>query len=109
MLLPDEYTQLGKHIAGGAGFISNFLLWHESGYFDAAAETKPLLHLWSLGIEEQFYIIWPLLLWVTWKNRINLPAIIVIIALISFILNLKTCTQTLLPFSIPHKPVFGNY
>lgn len=89
VLLPDEYTQLGKHIAGGAGFISNFLLWHESGYFDAAAETKPLLHLWSLGIEEQFYIIWPLLLWVTWKNRINLPAIIVIIALISFILNLK--------------------
>ncbi|KTD25566.1 acyltransferase family protein [Legionella maceachernii] len=89
VLLPDEYTQLGKHIAGGAGFISNFLLWNESGYFDAAAETKPLLHLWSLGIEEQFYIIWPLLLWVTWKNRINLPAIIMIIALSSFILNLK--------------------
>lgn len=60
-LLADEYQQLGKHIAGGAAFISNFVLWDESGYFDNAADTKPLLHLWSLGVEEQFYIIWPLL------------------------------------------------
>jgi peptidoglycan/LPS O-acetylase OafA/YrhL len=50
-LPPDEYKQLGKHIAAGAGFISNLVLWNESGYFDDAAETKPLLHLWSLGIE----------------------------------------------------------
>ena len=49
-LLADEYTQFGRHLAAGAGFVSNFALWHESGYFDAAAETKPLLHLWSLGI-----------------------------------------------------------
>ena len=49
-LLRDEYVQLGKHIAGGAAFISNYLLWQESGYFDNSAETKPLLHLWSLGI-----------------------------------------------------------
>ncbi len=53
---------------GGAGFISNFMLWLETGYFDNAAETKPLLHLWSLGIEEQFYIIWPFLVWFVWKN-----------------------------------------
>ena len=58
-LLPDEYKQLNKHILGGAGFLANFLLWNESGYFDNAALTKPLLHLWSLGIEEQFYIVWP--------------------------------------------------
>ena len=55
-LFADEFKQLGKHIAGGAGFISNFLFWNESGYFDNAADTKPLLHLWSLGIEEQYYI-----------------------------------------------------
>jgi peptidoglycan/LPS O-acetylase OafA/YrhL len=53
-LLADEFAELSKHIAGGAGFLSNFLLWKESGYFDTSAETKPLLHLWSLGIEEQF-------------------------------------------------------
>jgi peptidoglycan/LPS O-acetylase OafA/YrhL len=52
VLLADEYKQLGKHIAAGAGFISNFVFWNESGYFDNAAETKPLLHLWTLAIEE---------------------------------------------------------
>jgi peptidoglycan/LPS O-acetylase OafA/YrhL len=46
-LLADEFKQLGKHIAGGAGFVSNLVLRNESGYFDNAASTKPLLHLWS--------------------------------------------------------------
>src|SRR5262245_33221340 len=49
LLLADEFKQLGKHIAAGAGFVSNLVLWNESGYFETAAETKPLLHLWSLG------------------------------------------------------------
>ena len=52
-LFPHEYAQLGKYVAAGAGFVSNIVLWNESGYFDNFAETKPLLHLWSLGIEEQ--------------------------------------------------------
>lgn len=62
-LFADEYKLLGKHIAAGGGFIANFAYWFEAGYFDKASELKPLLHLWSLGIEEQFYIFWPLLLW----------------------------------------------
>lgn len=89
-LLADEYKQLGKHIAGGAGFVSNFILWGESGYFDNAAETKPLLHLWSLGIEEQFYIVWPLLLWFAWKRRFNLLTIALVVAVVSFALNVFT-------------------
>lgn len=68
-LLGDEFKQLGKHTAAGAGFVSNFFLWQEVGYFNNAAETKPLLHLWSLAIEEQFYIFWPLLVWLTWKRK----------------------------------------
>ena len=88
VLMADEYKQLGKHIAGGAGFISNFLFWYENGYFDNAAETKPLLHLWSLGIEEQFYIFWPLLLWFAWKKRFNLLTITLAVAVISFALNI---------------------
>ncbi len=88
-LLADEHKQLGKHIAAGAGFVSNFVFWNESGYFDNAAETKPLLHLWTLGIEEQFYIIWPLLLWVAWKAKLNLLSLTLIIAIISFGLNIK--------------------
>jgi peptidoglycan/LPS O-acetylase OafA/YrhL len=82
-LVSDEYKQLGKHIAGGAGFVSNFLFWKESGYFDNAAETKPLLHLWSLGIEEQFYIVWPLLLWLAWKQRLNPLTIAIAVAVMS--------------------------
>lgn len=68
-LLEDEFKQLGKHVAAGAAFVSNFALWQESGYFNNAAETKPLLHLWSLAIEEQFYIVWPLLVWLVWKRK----------------------------------------
>ena len=66
-LLAHEYSQVGKHVAMGAGFVANFAFWFEAGYFDRASELKPLLHLWSLGIEEQFYILWPLLLWGLWR------------------------------------------
>ena len=89
VLLPDEYAQLGKHMAGGAGFVQNFVLWGESGYFDNAAETKPLLHLWSLGIEEQFYIVWPILLWIGYRLRLNLLSLTLLIAIISFVLNIR--------------------
>ena len=88
VLLPDEYKQLGKHMAGGAGFMQNWVLWNEADYFDNIAETKPLLHLWSLGIEEQFYIVWPVLLWVAYRLRTNLLALTLVIGLISFGLNI---------------------
>jgi peptidoglycan/LPS O-acetylase OafA/YrhL len=87
--LADEYAQLGKHVASGAAFILNFILVDESGYFDNAAETKPMLHLWSLAVEEQFYIIWPLVLWFAWKRQFNLLIITLFVALLSFYLNLK--------------------
>lgn len=93
ILLADELKQLGKHIAAGAGFVSNLVLWNEAGYFDSSAETKPLLHLWSLGIEEQFYIVWPLLLWFAWKRKFNLLTITVLVAIVSFVLNVKGIKQ----------------
>lgn len=88
MLLADEYRQLGKHVAASAGFVSNLALWSEAGYFDNTAESKPLLHLWSLGIEEQFYLIWPLLLGVLWKKRLRPLPLMSILILFSFFLNL---------------------
>ncbi|VVP59442.1 hypothetical protein PS903_05949 [Pseudomonas fluorescens] len=94
-LLADEYKQLGKHIAAGAGFFSNLALWNEAGYFDHSAEVKPLLHLWSLGIEEQFYIVWPFLLWLAWKRKINLLTITTLVAAGSFYLNLKGINKDL--------------
>jgi peptidoglycan/LPS O-acetylase OafA/YrhL len=90
LLIAPDFKRLGKHIASGAGFVSNFILLKESGYFDASAEMKPLLHLWSLAIEEQFYIIWPLLLWCAWKLRLNRYAVVLTILLVSFLLNIRT-------------------
>lgn len=101
-LLADEYKQLGKHIAGGASFISNFVLWNESGYFDNAADTKPLLHLWSLGVEEQFYIAWPLLLWLAYKLGFNLLSLGIAIAVLSFYFNVHlTKTDVVAAFYSP--------
>ncbi|MBX9837523.1 MAG: acyltransferase [Silvanigrellaceae bacterium] len=87
-LFAHEYKQLGKHIFAGASFVSNFILWNESGYFDDVAWSKPLLHLWSLGIEEQFYIMWPLLVWAAWKKKFNLLSITILIIVTSFTLNI---------------------
>ncbi|MGP1685156.1 MAG: acyltransferase family protein, partial [Giesbergeria sp.] len=67
MLLPQEYSLLGKHIAAGAGFVQNIVLQREAGYFDIESDIKPLLHLWSLAIEEQFYMAYPLLMLLAWR------------------------------------------
>jgi peptidoglycan/LPS O-acetylase OafA/YrhL len=87
LLYAGQFEQLGKHIAGGAGFVSNYVLWRESGYFDADADTKPLLHLWSLGIEEQFYLAWPLMVFVAWKARLNLVALTIVVFVLSIYFN----------------------
>jgi peptidoglycan/LPS O-acetylase OafA/YrhL len=89
-LTAEEFKQLGKHLAGGAGFVANIVLWQESGYFDTITDTKPFLHLWSLGIEEQFYIIWPILLWLAWKRKFGLGLVTVGITILSFALNIYT-------------------
>lgn len=95
VLFAGEYAQLGKHVAGGAGFISNFILLNEVGYFDTAASTKPLLHLWSLGVEEQFYLIWPMLLWIGWRLNINLFILVVLLSFVSFGLAVSTSADQL--------------
>ena len=87
-LLPGEYEQLGKHAVAGSGFIANFALYQESGYFDMATAVKPLMHLWSLGIEEQFYIIWPLLLVLSFRFTRQVLPLILVCALLSFAANI---------------------
>ncbi|MDR6380069.1 acyltransferase family protein [Paraburkholderia caribensis] len=93
VLLPGEFKQLGKHLVGGTTFVSNILLMRESGYFDTAAAAKPLLHLWSLGVEEQFYLFWPILLFLAWKRRFGFLLTTAAIAAASFIFNIAISTN----------------
>lgn len=85
---PDEFARLGKHTFSGAIFFSNLVSLSEFGYFDTASELKPLLHLWSLAIEEQFYLLWPIALFLAWKLRIGFTPLIIVVLALSFSLNL---------------------
>ena len=96
LLTPKEFDQLGQHLVGGVGFISNFIFWKSSGYFDNAAELKPLLHLWSLGIEEQFYIVWPILLWFTWRLSVRYVIITLGLLALSFSFNIFEANHDLI-------------
>ena len=87
-MTPYDYEQLGAQVAAGAGFVSNLLLFHESGYFDTESALKPLLHLWSLGVEEQYYLLWPLLLFLLRGHTQQIFWLIVAAAAGSFVLNI---------------------
>ena len=69
--IADDYARLGRTSPPARRSRRTSLFWRESSYFDAAADLKPLLHLWSLGVEEQFYLVWPMLLVIAsrWRAR----------------------------------------
>ena len=93
VMLPDEFGQVGKHVAAGSVFIQNVVYWKESGYFDVAANLKPLLHLWSLAVEEQFYIFFPILLVLLWrKPRVLVPAMWILLV-VTFVVNVVMSVQ----------------
>src|SRR5690606_31969650 len=71
--LPREFESLAKSALAAAAFVSNIWFWSQSGYFGAAAESMPLLHTWSLAVEEQFYLFFPVLMivlgrWPKWTK-----------------------------------------
>lgn len=85
-MLPDEFAHLARQMGYSALFIINLLFKREQAdYFHAAAEMQPLLHLWSLSIEEQFYVIWPLLLLLLGRRTTALRAILLLVIAGSFI------------------------
>jgi peptidoglycan/LPS O-acetylase OafA/YrhL len=69
LMLPNEFELFVEHLFYSATFLYNFILINGFGYFEAETLTKPLLHLWSLSIEEQFYLIWPVILFFLWKRK----------------------------------------
>ena len=66
-LTPADLVAYGKSLIASSVSLSNMLFWSESGYFDAASQTKPLLHTWSLSVEEQFYLFWPALIYLAFR------------------------------------------
>jgi peptidoglycan/LPS O-acetylase OafA/YrhL len=102
IFLPSELSSLTRNAIASAFSSANLILLSEAGYFDVDAHLKPLLHLWSLGIEEQFYLAWPLALWLTPRRWRGVLIGIVIVG--SFALNIilvKTHPQATfyLPFT----------
>jgi len=85
-LLPNDFQDFSKSLSAVTAFSSNILFWRQSGYFDTSAELKPLLHTWSLAVEEQYYLLFPLFLSATWRlGKRWMVALLAAIALASLL------------------------
>ena len=76
LLLPSDFVDFSQSLVANPLFIANFLFWMERGYFGIATELKPLIHTWSLSVEEQFYVFFPLIFTVAWKRTLLLYALL---------------------------------
>ena len=102
ILLPPQYMEeYALSIVGVIFFISNFFFWRSSGYFSSEAELQPLLHTWSLAVEEQFYILFPLFLLMTWKLG---RKILIALLFLLFVLSLF-----LADWASIHQPAFNFF
>ena len=103
-LLPAEMMSFSQSLIAVSSFVSNILFWRTSGYFETAAELKPLLHTWSLAAEEQYYLLFPFFLTLTWKlGKRWIISLLVVAAFISLMaaqwgsINKPAATFFLLP------------
>ena len=84
-LMPGQFKDFAQSLFATTVFASNVFFWTQSGYFDTASELKPLLHTWSLAVEEQFYLAFPLILWALWARPRLLLAVLAGLGLGSFV------------------------
>lgn len=86
-LMPDDLSEFSQSVMAVVGFVSNLFFWQTSDYFDTATELKPLLHTWSLAVEEQFYVLFPLFLVCVWRwKRTSVVTLLAIVSLLSLAL-----------------------
>jgi len=108
LMIPSELTEFSISLTAVLAFVSNFFFWRRSGYFAPSAEEQPLLHTWSLAIEEQFYFIFPLFLLFSWRflsRRITIiiliGTVIVSLLLVEWALWEKTITPAAIFYLTP--------
>jgi peptidoglycan/LPS O-acetylase OafA/YrhL len=102
VMLPDEFKKLGRHAVASIGFYINIVQSRETGYFNSGAAAQPLLHLWSLGVEEQFYLLWPLVLWIVFRYRPAVVPTTIFLMVFSFAWNAhKTAGTAAAAFYLP--------
>lgn len=99
--VPRDFLDFAQSVVSVMTFWSNILFWRESGYFSTAAELKPLLHTWSLAVEEQFYVFFPVLLWAIW--RLGQRAVLTVLCLL-FLASLA-----LAEWGAAHEPTAAFY
>lgn len=100
-LLPRDMKQFSESLVAASAFSSNIFFWHASGYFDTATQLQILMHTWSLSVEEQYYVVFPVLLFLAWRlGRRWIAALLVVVAISSFMLAHYSSTKY---------PVFGFY
>lgn len=86
IMLPSDFKEFGQSVIASSVYLSNILFYLEAGYFDTASHLKPLLHTWSLSVEEQFYIIFPILAWCIYRlNKSWLLPIFLFLTILSLI------------------------
>ncbi len=94
LLMPGDFASTGKSAAYSAFGLGNLYFYWNTGYFDREAELQPLLHMWSLGVEEQFYLVWPVLLalimWVARGRRIIIGAVITVLIVAGLAFSMQT-------------------
>ena len=94
LLLPNNFNDYGKSLIFTPLFLTNFVFWIQEGYWEFSSKLKPLLHTWSLGVEAQFYILFPLIFFI--KNQKKIIILFIILWLISFIIAINNNSQLLL-------------